>query len=369
MPDAALAAKPDAVMPDAAMTDAAMPAFPVPVFAAALLLYLLLRLVLRGEGNGWQRALVGLAAMQSLIVAGTQFYGIEALRPVQPVTATLVPVAAYLAFLASAVRPVEPRDGAHLAAPVFTAFCLAFAPVTLDAVIVLIFLAYGAAMLLALRGGEDALPRIRLESGGPSLTGWRLLALLLIGSALSDLAITLADFAGAMAWRGAIVSLTSSLLLLALGLAGLERAGDEPADEPDGQTLAHQPPTDAATLEADRALVARARALLQAQKLAADPDLTLARLARRLGVPAKALSAAVNRTEDHNVSQFVNAVRIESACAALKAGAPVTQAMFDAGFRTKSNFNREFRRLTGLSPTEWRAQGAVPAMGQSPPRP
>lgn len=355
-------------MPDA--SPAAMPAFPIPLFAAMLLLYLLLRLILRGEGNGWQRALVGLAALQSLIVAGAQFYGIAALRPVQPITATLVPVAAYLAFLASAVRPVDPaRDWVHLGAPVFTAFCLAFAPVTLDAVIVLIFLAYGAAMLLALGGGEDALPRIRLESGGPSLTAWRLLALLLIGSALSDLAITLADLAGAIAWRGVIVSLTSSLLLLALGLAGLERAGDEPAEEPDGQPLTPEPATDAATLEADRALVARARALLQAQKLAADPDLTLARLARRLGVPAKALSMAVNRAEGHNVSQFVNAVRVEAACAALAAGAPVTQAMFDAGFRTKSNFNREFRRLTGLSPTEWRAKGAPLPTGETPPRP
>lgn len=349
---------------------ASMPAFPVPVFAAALLLYLLLRLLLRGEGNGWQRALVGLAALQSLIVAATQFYGIEALRPVQPVTATLVPAAAYLAFLASAVRPVDPaRDWVHLGAPVFTAFCLAFAPVTLDAVIVLVFIAYGTAMLLALRGGEDSLPRIRLESGGPSLTAWRLLALLLLGSALSDLAITLADLAGAMAWRGVIVSLTSSLLLLALGLAGLERAGDEPDEEADALPLSPAPASDSATFEADRALVARARALLQAQKLAADPDLTLARLARRLSVPAKALSGAVNRVEGRNVSQFVNAFRVEAACAALTAGAPVTQAMLDAGFRTKSNFNREFRRLTGLSPTEWRTAGSPSPTGEIAPRP
>ncbi|MBS9475813.1 helix-turn-helix domain-containing protein [Ancylobacter radicis] len=346
---------------------ASMPAFPVPVFVAALLLYLLLRLILRGEGNGWQRALVGLAAMQSLIVAGTQFYGIEALRPVQPVTATLVPVAAFLAFLASAVRPVDPaRDWVHLGAPVFTAFCLVFAPVTLDAAIVLVFVAYALALLLAMRGGADALPRIRLESGGPSLTAWRLLALLLLGSALSDLAITIADLAGAIAWRGAIVSLTSSLLLLALGLAGLERAGDEPEDEPGVPSEPSGPASDPATAEADRALVERARSLLRAQNLAADPDLTLARLARRLGVPAKALSVAVNRAEGRNVSQFVNAFRVEAACAALAAGAPVTQAMLDSGFRTKSNFNREFRRITGASPTDWRAARPAPVTADPP---
>jgi AraC-like DNA-binding protein len=29
--------------------------------------------------------------------------------------------------------------------------------------------------------------------------------------------------------------------------------------------------------------------------------------------------------------------------------------MLEAGFSTKSNFNREFRRVTGTSPAQWRA--------------
>jgi AraC-like DNA-binding protein len=33
---------------------------------------------------------------------------------------------------------------------------------------------------------------------------------------------------------------------------------------------------------------------------------------------------------------------------------PVTEIMFDVGFQTKSNFNREFRRVTDMSPLEWR---------------
>ena len=32
----------------------------------------------------------------------------------------------------------------------------------------------------------------------------------------------------------------------------------------------------------------------------------------------------------------------------------VTAAMFDSGFQTKSNFNREFRRVTSLNPAAWR---------------
>lgn len=37
----------------------------------------------------------------------------------------------------------------------------------------------------------------------------------------------------------------------------------------------------------------------------------------------------------------------------------ITEAMNEAGFSTKSNFNREFKRVTGLSPSEWRKQGMM----------
>lgn len=58
------------------------------------------------------------------------------------------------------------------------------------------------------------------------------------------------------------------------------------------------------------------------------------------------------------LSQFVNRYRVELACRALAAGTSVTEAMFEAGFRTKSNFNREFRRVTGQSPTGWQQANA-----------
>jgi AraC-like DNA-binding protein len=44
----------------------------------------------------------------------------------------------------------------------------------------------------------------------------------------------------------------------------------------------------------------------------------------------------------------------------LRAGESVTEAMFASGFSTKSNFNREFLRVTGASPSKWLAeQGAA----------
>ncbi|MXQ07852.1 helix-turn-helix domain-containing protein [Alphaproteobacteria bacterium GH1-50] len=84
-----------------------------------------------------------------------------------------------------------------------------------------------------------------------------------------------------------------------------------------------------------------------------DPNLALERLARQVRVPAKALSVTINRATGENVSRYVKAARIAHAQALLLAGETVTEAMLSAGFNTKSNFNREFLRVTGASPSDW----------------
>ena len=106
----------------------------------------------------------------------------------------------------------------------------------------------------------------------------------------------------------------------------------------------------------DQALVERLGAELERNQLFRDPDLTLGRLARRLSVPARQISQAVNRSAGLNVSQFVNNRRIREVCNTLATSEiSVTSAMLEAGFFTKSNFNREFRRVMGQSPSAWRA--------------
>jgi AraC-like DNA-binding protein len=86
--------------------------------------------------------------------------------------------------------------------------------------------------------------------------------------------------------------------------------------------------------------------------------LALARIARRMAVPAKALSGAINRVRGENVSRVVNGWRIAEACTLMRGGASVTEAMLGAGFNTKSNFNREFLRVIGKAPKDWLRSGA-----------
>ncbi len=93
--------------------------------------------------------------------------------------------------------------------------------------------------------------------------------------------------------------------------------------------------------------------MVVAQRPFLDPDLTLSRLSRKLAVPAKHLSAAINRVKNENVSRYINRLRIDHACQLIGEGKSVTDAMLSSGFNTKSNFNREFLRVKGESPRKW----------------
>ena len=105
----------------------------------------------------------------------------------------------------------------------------------------------------------------------------------------------------------------------------------------------------------DRALLAKIESFMTETQIYRDPGLTLARLGRRLGCPARAVSSAVNRCTGDNVSRYINVFRVRHAAALLETGdLSVTDVMLDAGFQSKSTFNTEFRRVLGKTPSEYR---------------
>ncbi|BAI75228.1 transcriptional regulator (plasmid) [Azospirillum sp. B510] len=84
-------------------------------------------------------------------------------------------------------------------------------------------------------------------------------------------------------------------------------------------------------------------------------DLNLTRLSRKLHIPARRISEAINRIHGKSVSQYVNELRIREACRLLEnSDMLVGRIRFESGFQTKSNFNREFLRVTGLFPRQFR---------------
>lgn len=334
---------------------------PIPVFVALILGFIALRHLVLRDRSWLFLALLAACALQSVIISLTQHYGLRALDPVQPVTAVFAPVLAWLAFRTAAFEPLKlPRDGVHVLAPALVAFCVAFAPLTLDGVIPLLYLAYGGAMLVQMRR-EDSLPLVRLDAGPLPGRVWRAMAWLLILSALSDVLIALA-FGFGQGWlRPIIVSVFTSFTLCGLGLLSMS-PHVEAVSEPDAPAA----PDPAPTSEAEAALIARLDAMMTDAQLYLDPDLTLSRLARKLHVPIKQLSTTINRTKGENVSRYVNGFRVRHAYALLEAGESVTEAMLASGFNTKSNFNREFLRVTGKPPSQVvRAEGSPDGAGSA----
>jgi len=317
-----------------------MPTFPIPIFVACVLVFATVRLWHQQRRVTPLMLMLMLCAAQSLIIALNQHYGVPGTRLIQPVVAAFIPPAAWIAFQ---VR-VQGADSLHLLGPLAAWVALLIAPQFIDALLPGLFAVYGGAILYRARAGADTQPNALLSSGDLPSRIWVVIGAALIASALSDLLIVAAQTAGNPGLKPWIISLFSVGNLLLIGILSLSphlHTEDDTAS--DAQT---PPAPDAETWKTVQAYMAKHRPYL-------DPDLTLSRLSRKLGVPAKVLSSTINLATGNNVSRFINEARIKAAQRSMLGGESVTNAMLTPGFNTKSNFNREFLRVVGKSPTVW----------------
>jgi AraC-like DNA-binding protein len=327
-----------------------MPVLPIPMIVALLLAGLLIKRLVGRDTHVTLLALIAVCVLQSAIMALVQYYGLTSIRPLQPLVAMVIPPVAWFAFARASGAESEGRAWLlHGLGPALALLSLILAPALLDGLIPLSFTAYGAAILLRLRPGEVSLPHSRLQGEALPLQAWRIIGLSLIASAASDVAIAVSLSRGMTGMLFWLPSLLSSLSILSLCVLSLSSAMESPRDqEQGGRDML--PDVDS---ERHQSTIDKLQSYLAAHKPFKDPDLTLDRLSRKLLVPAKQLSAAINRSTGENVSRYINRHRIEEACLLLLAGQSVTSAMLESGFNTKSNFNREFRRVTGESPSDW----------------
>lgn len=325
-----------------------MPVLPIPVFTALIIGFLGFRALTQKSTSPMILFLIFLCAGQNLIIAGTQFYQIGWLRHVQAITAVIIPPAAFLACVTSAMRPFNiTQDWIHILGPMFIAFCMMTAPNFIDLAIIFIFFSYGIGLLMLLYKGEDQFVMIRLDSGALPIIIWRFIALSLIASSISDIAITAAIIYDKSDWVPWIITGVSSMILFFIGFISLSDSLETvPANIEIQSAPPHDPDTDIAVMD-------KLRQYLDIKKPFLDPDLTLSQLARRMALPTKSLSGAINRTQDQNVSKFINGYRVQYACELLDSGTRITDVVFDCGFQTKSNFNREFLRVMRQPPREW----------------
>lgn len=106
----------------------------------------------------------------------------------------------------------------------------------------------------------------------------------------------------------------------------------------------------------------RLEVLMDAEQPFLDPDLDLNQLAERLGVGAQTLSELLNSHGGVKFYDYVNRRRVATAQRLLRdqaqAGATVLDVALQAGFSSKSTFNKYFKQEVGQTPTEYRQQPA-----------
>ena len=97
--------------------------------------------------------------------------------------------------------------------------------------------------------------------------------------------------------------------------------------------------------------------LMQQQKLFCTPELTLTMVAQALDVHPNTLSQVINRAEGKNFFDYINSLRVAEFKE--KVAKPENQKYtllalaYECGFNSKTSFNRNFKKSTGKSPTEY----------------
>lgn len=280
-------------------------------------------------------------------------------------TGSSLPVLLYLFFSRSRadVAAWRWRDAAH-ALPVALLIALVATPGSgwlIDAALLLIELGYALAILSSDRRDAEQPVRRRARHAAAGF---------LLAMAASDLWIGWELSRGVVLGWGASFTVTACLLVAgvaALFVAAwrdpewLVRLHDRVRDSAP-ETPTNSEPNDIA--DADRQLCSRLDELFRSRRSFAEFGIGLDDVAKQLKVPPRQLSTAVNRVQGRGFRTLLNDYRVEDAARQLAdpslAGKPITEVMFDAGFQTKSSFNKEFMARRAVSPSQFRKDRCSP---------
>ena len=347
-----------------------MPTVPISFVAAFLLVIMLVRLWRSEQGAPPVLFLIllGTYALASVVVGLRWSFQVEWARGLQPVLTAALPPLSWVVFV-SMMGPLRAAHWVHASGVVVVLLLSIFWREPLDLVLIGLFLGYAVAMIRAARTCADRLEQVRLGEIGAAQRAVLWVGWMWVLSALVEAVIGLSFALEHGEYAPTLVTVATALELLAFGwiMAYLGGAQVQPPSTnrlvPDTEAQQEVPaatpsakPSPSA-IHAHHDVLAAFDRLMQEQRLFLDPNLTLDRMARRLGIPARQISAAINAVHARNVSQVVNQYRVAEAQRLLTSTArSVTEVLMDAGFQTKSNFNREFRRVAGMSPSDYRAQ-------------
>lgn len=280
---------------------------------------------------------------------------------VRAVTATVLPGMLYLFFVHQDERTWQRKDAVHLV-PALLMAGLLFSPNAgwlVDGLLLGLETGYALALLSA--GPAASVAR--------TLRWRRLAAVFLFSMAIMDLWISFELWHGQTLTTAASGQALAVLLLIATASLFVHTWRDPewwrhlPSLPPAGAGEAAPEAT-----PAEQEICQRLEQLFTEQRIHTAFGVGLDTIAGQLGLPPRTLSAAINRVHRRALRTLINDHRVADAARQLSDPAltakPITDIMFDAGFQTKSNFNKEFLVRMNVTPSEFR-RGASGALDRS----
>ncbi|WP_114521711.1 helix-turn-helix domain-containing protein [Altererythrobacter sp. ZODW24] len=111
--------------------------------------------------------------------------------------------------------------------------------------------------------------------------------------------------------------------------------------------------------------IAELRTFIDDRQPFLDPELSLSRLSRQVGMQQKELSELINQRIGVHFFDLINRYRVEHASALLIAepDMTVTDILYASGFNSKSSFNTAFKKHRGQTPSAFRKAASAEKAG------
>jgi AraC-like DNA-binding protein len=102
----------------------------------------------------------------------------------------------------------------------------------------------------------------------------------------------------------------------------------------------------------------RLNSVMKTDKPYLDPDLTINQLAEIVDLSPKTLSQVINQSYKKSFFDFINTYRVEEAKELFDNSddekLTIQEVMYQSGFNSKSSFNTFFKKVTGMTPSEYK---------------
>ncbi|KJG39772.1 AraC family transcriptional regulator [Photobacterium angustum] len=351
-----------------------MLAIPLPFVAALLLFMIGILLRYRYLQNSQKPFWFTILCASMITVVGLRWtLDIAFFRFLQPILGAIIPVTAWFCF-AEAHRNKANTYWHWLGPVIVLVSSFMYQNIwsgSVDVLLISLYLGYG---YLLLKSSFNIPEQVRLTDVSKVLIAERVTGLLLLFSALVDgvLSFDILVFNAqhinlilTIGYLFFIPAIVIGVIVVSLSMPSAKEYHQPDLltpilhgslEEADAPLTSFESDSDEERDKENAYIVAKFDAIMRDHQIFKDPDLSLNKLARKLSIPARKISSAVNQTYNENISKVINTYRIEHAKTLLKqSDGTITDIFLNSGFQTKSNFNREFSRITGQTPSEFRS--------------